>query len=285
MTGTITNKFSSPKYHTIMKRILASLIAIGLTAVSNAQLWDGSPLPPPIPAIPSVDSYFADGGALSEFDMDTGIEFSLQQYGTRPSGIEAANGWVDASNFAVTVEDGDTIYVTYLGKTAGWLNDFGLNVDGTNAYGPGAFTMWSSIDNGTPPVGDQYVLGVSDGPYLLDFWLNSNEAVHGGTYSMFYPGTSVPSNTGLPDFDYSALGKIFNVVDNSGPDPWNRSVLVIAIEDWRTFDADFTDMFFAIEIYDRDGNSQFPVPEPSTYGLIGTMLLLGLVVVRRARRS
>lgn len=266
-----------------MKRILTAFVALGLTALSNAQLWDGSALPPPIPASSSVDSYFADGGALSEFDMDTGIEFSLQQYGTKPSNIDAANGWVDASNFAVTLEDGDNLFVTYLGKTAGWLNDFGLNVDGMNAYGPGAFTMWSSIDNGTPPVGDQYALGVSGGPYLIDFWLNSNEAVHGGTYSMFYPGTSVPSNSGLPDFDYSALGKLFNVNDSfSGKD---RSILVIAIEDWRSFDADFTDMFFAIEIYDRDGTPQFPVPEPSTYGLIGAMLLLGLVVVRRARRS
>jgi hypothetical protein len=75
---------------------------------------------------------------------------------------------------------------------------------------------------------------------------------------------------------------VFNVFDNGAGE--SRTVLVVAIEDWRDFDADFTDMFFAIEIYDRTGESQFPVPEPSTYGLIGAALLMGLVAVRRARR-
>jgi hypothetical protein len=264
-----------------MKHIVIAVAALGLIANSNAQLWDGSPLPPAVPMAPSVDSYFADGGGLSEFDMDIGIELSLQENGTKPADIDAAHGWTNAADFAFGVEDGDQLIVTYLGKTAGWLNDFGLNAGGSNAYGPGAYTLWSSIDNGTPAVGEQFSFSVT-GSFAMDFWLNSNEAVHGGTYSMFFPGTSVPSNTGLPDFDYSALGKIFNVNDSiSGND---RSILVIAIEDWRSFDADFTDMFFAIEIYDRDGDSQFPVPEPSTYGLIGAMALLGLAAIRRSRR-
>ena len=267
-----------------MKRIVIALAALGLVASSNAQLWDGNPLPAAFPVPSSVDAYFADGGLLSEFDTDIGIEFSLQESGTKPAGINGANGWVDASNFAVILEDGDRVTITYLGKTAGWKNDFGLNIGGTNAYGAGARTLWSSIEDGAPPVGDQYnfTLG-SGGPITLDFWLNSDYAPNGGTYSIFYPGTSVPSNSGLPDFDYSALGKIFNVHDSISDT--NRTILVIAIEDWRDFDRDFTDMFFAIEIYDRDGTPQFPVPEPSTYGLIGAMLLLGLVVVRRARRS
>jgi hypothetical protein len=261
-----------------MKRILIAIVALSLAAASNAQLfWDGSPLPPPPPASSAVDAYFADGGAWSEFDTDIGIEFSLQQYGTVPSDIDAAHGWVDASNFAVTLEDGDKLVVTYLGKTAGWLNDFGMTVGGSS------FTLWSGIDNGTPPVGDQYQFGVAGGPIQLDFWLNSDHLDNGGTYSIFDPASSVPSNTGLPDFNYSALGKIFNVNDSFSGE--NRSILVIAIEDWRNFDADFTDMFFAIEIYDRDGNSQFPVPEPSTYGMIGAMMLLGLAAVRRGRRS
>lgn len=268
-----------------MKRILTALLAVSLTAISNAQLWDGSPLPPSTFAgLSSVDAYFADGGALSEFDMDTGIEFSLQQYGTKPAGINGANGWVDASNFAVTLEEGDSLIVTYLGKTAGWLNDFGMTVGGMNAYevgGGDAHTLWTAIDNGVPAIGDQYTFGVSEST-IIDFWLNSGgnpPPALGGTYSIFYPGTSDPSNTGP---GYSALGKVFNVHDSFADK--NRSILVVAIEDWRDFDSDFTDLFFAIEIYDRDGTPQFPVPEPSTYGLIGAMLLLGLVAVRRARR-
>lgn len=100
---------------------------------------------------------------------------------------------------------------------------------------------------------------------------------------MFFPGTSIPGNTGLPIYNYSARGRVFNVHDSVAEA--NRSVLVIAIEDWRNFDADFTDMFFAIEIGTRIGQPQFPVPEPSTYGLIGAVVLLGLAAVRRAGRS
>jgi hypothetical protein len=270
-----------------MNRILAAVVAVAVVAQSEAQLWDGSSLPPAWSGVSSVDSYFSDAGSppLSEFDSDTGIEFSLQEYGTKPSGINGANGWSNAANFAVTLEAGDTVIVTFLGKTAGWLNDFGLNLGGSNAYGAGASTLWSSIDNGTPPVGDQFSFTMADdsGPTSIDFWLNSDAAPMGGTYSVFDPSSSVPWNSGLPDFNYSAFGKLFDVFDDGAGAA--RRVLVVAIEDWRDFDADFTDMFFAIEIYDRTGESQFPVPEPSTYGLIGAALLMGLVAIRRMRRS
>ncbi|HEY5552449.1 MAG TPA: PEP-CTERM sorting domain-containing protein, partial [Opitutaceae bacterium] len=167
----------------------------------------------------------------------------------------------------------------------GWLNDFGLNLGGSNAYGAGAYTLWSSIDNGTPPVGDQYSMTHPDGsdPTSIDFWLNSDALARGGTYSIFDPDSSVPSNSGLPDFDYSAFGNVFDVFDDGAEVA--RRVLVVAVEDWREFDVDFTDLFFAIEIYDREGNSQFPVPEPSTYGLIGAAFLMALVAARRMRRA
>jgi hypothetical protein len=280
-----------------MKRIILALAALGLASFSHAQLWSGNALPPDW-IFPSngVDSYFSTGdvggAGVTEFDADTGIEFSLQEFGTKPADIDIAHGWSNAANFAVTLEDGDNVVITYLGKTAGWKNDFGMNLGGMNAEGHGGdpYTLWSTIDNDSPMIGDHYSFGlVSGGPLTLDFWLNSGgpdapvEPALGGTYSIFYPGTSNPDNTGLPDYDFSALGKLFNVNDSfTGED---RTILVVAIEDWRNFDADFTDMFFAIEIYDRDGNSQFPVPEPSTYGMIGAMLLLGLAAFRRARRS
>lgn len=276
-----------------MKRLLIALAALGLIAQSNAQLWDGSPLPPSAGAPTGIDPYFVPPGpgpaGLSEFDSDSGYDFSLAEGGTVPAGITEANGWFNAASYAVSLDTGDRVRVTYLGKTAGWINDFGFNIGGANAYGAGAGTFWAGITNTSPGFGS-YFSGVWTGaPTIIDFWLNSGGPLApvvpalGGTYSIFFPGTSIPSNSGLPGFDYSARGRVFTVYDN-GLDA-ARTILVIAIEDWRSFDADFTDMFFAIEIYDRDGNPQFPVPEPSTYGLIGAMLLLGLVVVRRARRS
>ena len=64
-----------------MRRLLIAFSALGLTAVSNAQLWDGDPLPPSYPLASAVDPYFSvgdvGGTGLTEFDTDTGTEFSL----------------------------------------------------------------------------------------------------------------------------------------------------------------------------------------------------------------
>ena len=271
-----------------MKRILCICAFAALPFLASAQLWNGDPLPPAWDGDYSIDPYFVPPGpgpaGLSEFDIDTGFDFSLSEFGTKPMGITEDNGWLNAANFALLLQPADLVRITFLGKTAGWTNDFGMNLGGSGATGTGAYTLWESISAVSPVHGSQtsFVQG-AEAPDVIDFWLNSNEAARGGTYSMFFPGTSEPANTGLPAFDYSARGRIFNVSDSFSDS--SRSILVIAIEDWRDFDHDFTDMFLAIEIGDRFGDAQFPVPEPSTYGLIGAMLILGLVVVRTARKS
>lgn len=274
-----------------MKRLLLMCALAALPLASNAQLWNGDPLPPAWPGSYVIDPYFVPPGpgptGLSEFDMDSGFDFSLLEGGTKPIGITEADGWFNAANFAVElrsildVEEPDFARVTYLGKTAGWSNDFGINLGGSNASGAGAYTVWEGITNFAPSLGSQIeYVHMGETALLIDFWLNSDEATHGGTYSMFFPGTSDPANTGLPLYDYSARGRIFNVNDSLSD--MDRTILVIAIEDWRDFDRDFTDWFFAIEL----SPFQPPeVPEPSTYGLIGAMALLGLAAVRRARRS
>lgn len=271
-----------------MKRTLVICAFATLPFISNAQLWNGDPLPPTWGGDYVIDPYFVPPGpgpeGLSEFDMDTGFEFSLAELGNKPAGITEEGGWQNAANFALLLLPEDVVKITFLGKTAGWSNNFGMNLGGSGVTGPGAYTLWESIVAGSPDFGSQtgFTQGAND-PSIIDFWLDSNAPEHGGTYSMFFPGTSTPSNSGLPYFDYSARGRVFNVNDSLSET--DRSILVLAVEDWRDFDRDFTDMFFAIEISDRFGSPEFPVPEASTFGLYGAMMLLGLAVVRRARKA
>lgn len=287
-----------------MKRTLIALAALGVVAQANAQdyLYGGGALPNQwTDTSASVDNFFVPNPDYSLFDIATGYntlgtKFSQESTGNASAmGITEANGWFNAALYAIPFVQGDVLTVTYLGKSAGWINDFGINLGGVGPNGAGAYTLWSQITDVSPGFGNQYQI-TADQTTSLDFWLNSGSSnsldtdvpEQGGTYSIWNPDLYAnPYNTGLPSFDYSARGKLFVVDDNGN----SRTILVLGIEDWRNIepdgpysDGDFNDMLFAIEI-DRDGESQFPVPEPSTYGLIGAMMLLGLVAVRRARRA
>jgi hypothetical protein len=46
-------------------------------------------------------------------------------------------------------------------------------------------------------------------------------------------------------------------------------------------DWDYNDIVLALQFFDKNGTPLTPVPESSTYGLIGAAGLLGLVLVRR----
>jgi hypothetical protein len=269
-----------------MKKNLILVLAGILLSASPAfaqTLWNGDPLPPAWGGdAPVVDPYFVpsdvnDVNSLSEFDGDAGTDFSRKTGASNPLDVTEANGWVDASLFSHTLMDGATLKFSWLGDTAAALNDFGINLGGTNVSGAGAFTLLQDVGlAGFPAYGTQWTYtNTSGGSMDIDFWLNSNEPTIGGVYSIFNPATSIPEPSGVPNYNYSARAMMFNVVDDAAGGI-NRSILVVAIEDWRTFDADFTDLFFAIE--------GFAVPEPSTYGLLGAVALLGLIAARKLRR-
>jgi len=67
------------------------------------------------------------------------------------------------------------------------------------------------------------------------------------------------------------------------------STYIVGLEDWRLdrqSDADYSDTILALQFFTDSGAPITPpVPEPSTYGLIGAVALLGLVAVRKYTRK
>lgn len=207
------------------------------------------------------------------------------------------SGWTPNMGPSSPLTNGapQTLYVevVFLGETAGWWNDLGVRItsgggtteyllaDGIQAAGAGANTTFGdfttialapgeSLDfyyNGTR----SYAAGDGDNPnmgpggryYAFDTTLNSPATVAPSSYmGTLAPLTSVRGDAGDP---FTVIG-FEDINDGAG---WN--------------DRDFNDLIFGFRA--AFAEPQGPVPEPSTYGLIGAGALLALVGYRRYRRK
>jgi hypothetical protein len=177
---------------------------------------------------------------------------------------------------------GGVVNVMFLGESAGWKNDLGYVVNPATSdltspavYNPLVVNL-DSVLSGTPAVGTlvnntsatvSYAAGQS-----LDFFLNGagDAWAKGGTWFAFgtpnqFAGTDHTIHT---KYEYREIQGI--------------NTLIVAFEDTRaggTTDADFSDVIIAFQ------GTTPPVPEPSTYGLIGAVALVGLVGLRRLKRK
>jgi hypothetical protein len=198
---------------------------------------------------------------------------------------------------------GGTIRGIYVAESAGWQNDFGYTYSG-NPAGPNSYTVFQNIQ-GNPADGPTTV---SFGQYFdvplsigqasnFDFWLNGVGAMgtanptpptdNGGVYTAFNQANSSSFINGgnvlwsqtplLVNTFVPALGAYVDV-----------ATYLVAFEDWRQdrgSDRDFSDLIVGVQFFNANGLPFAPVPEPSTYGLIGAAALLGLIARRRFKKS
>jgi hypothetical protein len=186
------------------------------------------------------------------------------------------------------------IEALFLGETAGWWDDWGYNLNGTDYLLADGIQAVGGL---TRKFGDyvEFLLNPTD---TLDFFVVGTQnhkqdgvittpGSQGGKYYMFNKAWNTPAGaTNQSYFGFltpltSVRGPEF-LGDENGALPFT----VTAFEDINlrsNSDRDYNDILFASRVGGFIPNA--PVPEPSTYGLIGAAALLGLAGYRRFKKA
>lgn len=270
---------------TSVKSSLAAGIAATLVSIASAQMV------PPFSDVPSafttpsyasnVALYQAQLGDLY-FDSDANVPSSVQTWNHGPVDVAAALGG------SPWKAEGGSVKAIFLGETAGWANDFGYTPSSApDTYVPLATNIENALDGtGTIQSGFETTVNYAAGT-TVDFWLNSGGPIGmGGLFYAFdgnrFSGSdsSVHTRWQVRDVTTTYFNGVTTVTEAV-------PTLLVGFEDTRLgvsfYDGDFNDFVFGFQFLPTQSNT--PVPEPSTYGLLGGVALMGLVALRRFKRK
>jgi hypothetical protein len=227
--------------------------------------------------------------------VDLGITFGS----VMPAGLLAARSSLGAH--------GGDIRAIFLGESAGWLNDFGYSYDG-NPASASSYTVFTRIQAcpDTPyPVnvhfGEYVDVGLAAGAAdSFDFWLNavggsglvdsSTSTVNGGVYTVFNPAGSSPS-IAPGNIVYRQQPLMVSTWEPATMSYRDVATYVVGFEDSRPdnrIDGDYSDLVIGFQFFlptavhfDAPNSAAIaPIPEPTFYGWVAAVGLLGLIVQR-----
>jgi hypothetical protein len=243
-----------------MKKLIA---IVALTASFAASAFAYSNLVTDgIVTLPELNTKAGTYDLSSDGFVNTPINFSPY---TNPNFSLGSFNITNSLNYITA--NGGSVNVIFIGETAGYtLNE----VDQSGTVIQQIFSGIQTVGSPTIAFGDYKKINVSIGN-TIDIALKTEA---GYNFSLF---NNVTSNV-------SYLNRPLYINETLPGGPALVATYLLGIEDLAAQqgpDWDYNDVIVALQFFDKNGTPITPVPESSTYGLIGAAGLLGLVLVRR----